>query len=55
VEIVTLPREAGVVELSSAIPVIVIVAGHFTDPRLIFAQVVVSGLQVLVAACSGVS
>ena len=41
--------------IASANPVIVIVAGDFTDNRLIFAQVSTSGFQVCVVACSGVS
>src|ERR1035437_20167 len=51
---VTVPRETGRVELASAKPVIVIVAG-FSDLLLIFAHVAASGLHVRVAIFLGVN
>src|ERR1017187_8390677 len=54
-EIVTVPRDTGTTESLPANPLIVIVAGKFSESRLIFVQVAVSGFHVLVSACSGVS
>src|SRR5271157_5776848 len=51
----TLPAETGCCGLSAVNPVMVIVAGDFTDCCLIFAQVSASGTQVWVTACCGVS
>ena len=53
--IVTLPRDTASFIALSPYPLIVIVAGRFTDRRLISAHVPASGFHVRIAACSAVS